>query len=421
MMVQDAADVYFSYNVVGSHHVLFSGNVVNKSYVYKNEVLSKEEREEKWHDVALRLKSYVWLLSLQEEYAEEQKKWIYPAMTVTNAAGCIGDQIGNAEQVVWGFNVSDAQHVRYAYDDGNVTTSMDIYENYYPWSQGTHVYEGHGCNNSNYGVVFNRSHECQQSSYVFDCYACEHIFLSYGARNKKYLICNTQYTPAEREQNVQKIIVDLQKQQQWGEFFPTSLSPHPYNDSVASVYYPIKTVQYPDESKIEINKLWHGTMYVFEPDAFISKAELDLGWWEKILTTWRTKEHDVTIPSGIKIVHACDLPDSIENVSDDILEKAVVCAVSWRPFRIVWPELSFYRRHWLPLPRCHPDVRHAERIAQRPKRDLFLRKCDKCGKEMVSVYPVATNPPPRWIGTSSQSQGGQQKVYCEACYTKEFS
>ncbi|MBP7008063.1 hypothetical protein KBB05_05150 [Patescibacteria group bacterium] len=52
-------------------------------------------------------------------------------------------------------------------------------------------------------------------------------------------------------------------------------------------------------------------------------------------------------------------------------------------------EIDFYRKHNLPLPRKHPDVRHEERMKLRPGRTLFLRTCDCCGKEMLSVYPAS--------------------------------
>jgi hypothetical protein len=95
---------------------------------------------------------------------------------------------------------------------------------------------------------------------------------------------------------------------------------------------------------------------------------------------------------------------SIDDVSDDILQQAIVCEISGRPFRIMPLELDFYRKHHLPLPHKHPDIRREERIQQRPGRELYLRNCDKCGVEMLSIYP-------------SDYQG---KVYCEECYNKEI-
>lgn len=54
-------------------------------------------------------------------------------------------------------------------------------------------------------------------------------------------------------------------------------------------------------------------------------------------------------------------------------------------------EIDFYRKHHISLPRKHPDIRHEERMKLRPGRTLYLRNCDCCGKEILSVYPVETH------------------------------
>ena len=102
-------------------------------------------------------------------------------------------------------------------------------------------------------------------------------------------------------------------------------------------------------------------------------------------------------------MEASTLPDEISQVTDDILSTAIKCEISGRPFVIVKQELAFYRKHRLPLPRRHPNVRHEERVKQRPGRTLFLRMCDKCRKEILSVYPMED----------------VRRVYCEECYGKE--
>ncbi|MDP2670454.1 MAG: hypothetical protein Q8O99_06085 [bacterium] len=51
---------------------------------------------------------------------------------------------------------------------------------------------------------------------------------------------------------------------------------------------------------------------------------------------------------------------------DSIINKIILCEVSQKPFRIIKQELEFYRKHDLPLPRKHPELRHQERLAQRP-------------------------------------------------------
>jgi len=90
------------------------------------------------------------------------------------------------------------------------------------------------------------------------------------------------------------------------------------------------------------------------------------------------QEYPINIPKDAKLIQAKDLPQDISVIGDDILDKVLICEVSGKPFRIIKPELEFYRKHNLPLPHRHPDVRHMERMALRNPRKLFDRKCDKC-------------------------------------------
>ncbi len=58
----------------------------------------------------------------------------------------------------------------------------------------------------------------------------------------------------------------------------------------------------------------------------------------------RAKEVEIDIPENIQQIPAQELPDTIDKVTDDILEKAIVCEESGRPFRIIRLELEFYRK-----------------------------------------------------------------------------
>jgi CxxC-x17-CxxC domain-containing protein len=97
------------------------------------------------------------------------------------------------------------------------------------------------------------------------------------------------------------------------------------------------------------------------------------------------------------------LPYNISQIPDDILNRAVECEVTNKPFKIIKQELEFYRKHNLPIPRRHPDQRHLDRIALRNPRKLYTRICDKCGKDIKTTYA-----PDR-----------SEIVYCEECYNKE--
>jgi len=104
-----------------------------------------------------------------------------------------------------------------------------------------------------------------------------------------------------------------------------------------------------------------------------------------------------------KTIPAEQLPDTIEEIPDDILNWAVVCEESKKPFRIVKQELALYRQLGIPVPRRSPLQRHKDRNALRNPRGLWERKCGKCGKDIQTSY----NPE------------RPEKVYCESCYLNE--
>jgi len=97
------------------------------------------------------------------------------------------------------------------------------------------------------------------------------------------------------------------------------------------------------------------------------------------------------------------LPDSIDDIPDDVVNWAIECEVTKRPFRIIKQELDFYRKMKLPIPHFHPDERHRRRMAIRNPRKLWKRECGKCGKEIQTSY----------------SPERSEKVYCEECYLAE--
>lgn len=199
--------------------------------------------------------------------------------------------------------------------------------------------------------------------------SCLNCFWCVWLRNKQYCIFNKQYSKEEYEITVAKIIAHMQETWEWGEFFHPSLSPFCYNETVAQEYFPLTR--------------------------------------EEALATWYNrmdKEYPVNIPSNMQTIDANQLPSDIDQVQDTILEQAIICEVSGKPYRIVKPELAFYRKHKIAIPRKHPDIRHSERMQLRPWRTLFLRNCDCCSEEMLSIY----------------SQDHEWKVFCESCYQKEI-
>ncbi len=167
---------------------------------------------------------------------------------------------------------------------------------------------------------------------------------------------------------------------EWGEFFPSSLSPFGYNETVAMEYYPL------DRRDVSQKHLY--------PNG-------------KLIFNW--SDYEPPFPKVEKIIPASKLPDDITKIPDDILNWAImpdddVGNDRVVPFRIIKQELEFYRKHNLPIPKKHPDQRHLDRMKLRNPRKLYERKCDKCGVAMMTTY----------------SNERKEIVYCEKCYEKEI-
>ncbi|MCX6807278.1 MAG: hypothetical protein NTZ80_00490 [Patescibacteria group bacterium] len=196
-----------------------------------------------------------------------------------------------------------------------------------------------------------------------DCLGCS------GLRHRQYCILNKQYSSEEYFKLKEQIIEYMKKTEEWGEFFPAEMSPFGYNETLANEYY-----------------------------MPLTKEDIEKRGWK-----WR--EIDDKLPKVEKIIDDPNiLPKDISDVPDAILQWAIICKKTRRPFMIQRAELEFYRKMKIPLPHEHPEARHNARLQLRNKYSLYSRKCDKCGTEMKTTYT-----PER-----------PEKIYCEECYKKEI-
>lgn len=155
----------------------------------------------------------------------------------------------------------------------------------------------------------------------------------------------------------------------FGEFFPEVFSDFAYNETIANYHFPLS-----------------------------QEEATSKGY------TWKEKEkadYKTTLKPQ-------DLPQTIEEVSDSILNEVIECEEkdskeSTGAFRITANELSFYRKMNLPLPRACFNIRYWRRMDKRPGLELSKRNCTKCRIEVETVYTNDYAP----------------ILYCESCYQKE--
>ena len=357
----DSSDLIFCRDCFNCQNCLFCYQLVWKKYCIMNKEYSKEDYNKKLIELDLfnfnKLTEYNkifnnFLLSKPQKFINS-----------TNSQNITWDYIYDSNNCKMSFNVVDLEDSTYAYECWRIKNLFDC----------SHIYDWEWLsldsimNIKIFNVIFSINvTNCTNLMYCSDLVSCNYCFLSTWLKNKEYCILNKQYSKKEYEDILPKIIQQMQKNYEWWEFFPSLLSPFWYNETVAQEYFPLK------------------------------KEEALIKWFN-----W--SDYEVLFQKVKKIIPADKLPDNINDIPDDILNWAIECEISNKPFRIIKQELDFYRKHNLPIPRKHPDQRHFDRMKLRNPRKLFDRDCDKCWEDMKTTYA-----PDR-----------EEKVYCEECYNKE--
>ena len=345
----------FLYNCVNCKNCIFSTNLVNKAYYIFNKEYQKDEYQKIRNQILADPDSL-------KKYDDIVQSSIRKNLDCANSENVFWDHIFNSKNVSYWFDVYHIDQGKYIYDGWWGESLMDYYEFF---DNCVCSYEWQEMWKASFSLFNNYSYDVSNIIYCFDCHFSSNLFGCVWLKNKQYCIFNKQYTKEQYEELVPKIIGHMKQTWEWWEFFPASISPFGYNETVAQEYFPL--------SRKQVQEQW-------------------FNW----------SDYEQPFPNVEEIISANKLPENISDIPDDILNWAIECEITQKPFRIIGQELEFYRKHNLPVPKRHPDQRHLDRMKLRNPRKLFERNCDKCGVEMETTYaPDRT-----------------EKVYCEKCYIK---
>ncbi len=89
-----------------------------------------------------------------------------------------------------------------------------------------------------------------------------------------------------------------------------------------------------------------------------------------------------------------------------------ICKNCKKDFIIAPDDVTFYERMGVPTPTQCPQCRLIRRLARRNERSFHRRVCEKCDKQIISVF--AADPPER-LASSSRAGSGIH-VYCQSCW-----
>lgn len=333
--------------------------LTNAEYCFLNERVGKEEYEKRMRELGELTPAKIALM--KQKLAELKMKLPHRASHIHGSEDCTGDMIFGSKDCHYCFDITDCEDCTYTSYTPKGKSSIDCT---YTAPDGVEW-----C----YDVCSTvGAHMCMATFlcwygdnmyYSRECSACSNIFGCCGLKKKSYCIFNKQYAKEEYEMLVPKIIEHMSKSDEWGEHLSPTLSLMGYNESVADELFPM------------------------------TKEETERRGWH-----WYDEANKTDKYLGPKT----EAPEVISKTDGSICDKILICEATKRPYKVIPQELAFYRKLGIPIPRKCPDARHRERINQRNPRQLWLRKCDNCSKQIETSYA-----PER-----------AEKVFCEECYLK---
>jgi len=396
----DSESLYFCDESRGCQNCFMSSNLRRKSYVFRGEQLTREEYKRRLSSIDLG--SYRAVENLRQEFAELTAKSLRPRGTFKNVINTTGNSIANAKDCKYCFHATDIENCHYSLFIDNAKDCMDM-------NNGGHIMELIYEMNTTGARAFNSKFcndawpEVMNLTYCDSCRSgAKDLFGCISVRGKQYCILNKEYSRQEYQNLIPKIIGHMNvlpyqdkkgRVYKYGEFFPSELSPFPYNDSMAQDFFQLTAA----EAGIQ-----------------------GFRWNDQV-----EKNVAVVIPSH-------DLPDRIQDVAENIIDKIIGCEHEGRcndrctvGFRIVPSELRFYKRYNLPLPRLCPNCRHYERLKQRNPLKLWHRTCTCAGQKSengvyhntIAHFHKSGHCPNEF--ETSYAPDRKEIIYCEQCYNSE--
>ena len=359
---KDCTDSMFLFDCRNCDNCFGCVNLRNKKYCAWNEQLSKENYEDfmkkafpLYRDDIKKYTAKLWDLVKKLPLNASRNT------AVENVSGVMLSKMRNCYDVTESEN---SKHIRHA--DGGLShkDSMDFL---YSGGHSSLIYGATNVGSQSSNIKFSISCKfCTNSEFIFNSKNLDHCFMCFGLQNKSYCVLNKQYSKEEYFTVVDTIKCDMWEKGEYGDGLPMKFSAQAYNFSIASISFPL--------TDAEISKL--GGYVAKDPESNAGE---------------------------IKTLSENEIPPTIDEVKDDVINYGILCEVTGKPFRIIPSELAFYRKMKLPIPSVHPVVRMNDKAALVKIGRKYETVCANCGKFMYSVF----DPKDNFI------------FYCEDCFKQE--
>lgn len=354
-------DCIFVYDCKGCSNCFMCVNLRQKKYCILNKQYTKEGYEKKIKEY--RLDTYSGSERARTEFMEFLAKHPRKFANMRNCVSCTGDALFDNRNTRNSFFARGCENMYYLWRGNDLKDCSDIT----PGGKSSECYEALTADHDYRTLFAIYSLKSQEISYVENCHSSKHLFGCSSIKHGQYCILNKEYSKEEYFKLRDKLIEHMKATGEYGEFFPAEMSHFGYNETMAAEYFPL-------------------------PEAVIKKSGFK--WWDDVQKT----TDKGTLPSE-------EIPDSITDAPDSILNEILSCVECKRNYKIVQNELNFYRKHSIPIPRKCFYCRNSARLKLENPFKLWHRKCMKegCKNEFETSY--ASDRP--------------EMVYCESCYNQE--
>ena len=337
-------------------------NLRNAKYCIYNKQFSKEDYESFIKSVLPLSRES--LLSYENKFWDLIKQLPMNGSRNVASTSVVGVNIKNSRNL---HNVTDANNSENVRHSDSVLSHNDSMDFLFSGGHSSLLYMDTNIGSQSSRVKFSVSSKfCTDCEFIFNSKNLSNCFMCFGLQNKSYCVLNKQCSQEEYFKIVDEIKTEMLARGEYGDGPGLEYSAQAYNFSLGQISYPLS-----DEQIIKL-----GGYVAKEPETNVGNTE---------------------------VIKYGDLPKTINEISDDILNKAIICEKSGRPFRITSSELEFYRRMNLPLPNTHPLLRLESRISLVKNCIKYKGICAKCNKNMETIF----DPIEKFI------------FYCEDCYKQE--
>lgn len=378
-LADNSSDCYFVDHCIGASSCVLTANRRHGQHLWSGKQLTPAEWNKRRAQTDFG--SYKIFSDYYQQFLTMRQEAVRKHVEMIQSERCTGDYIYKSKNLRECFDVIESEDSAFCYECIGIKDAYDVYESGFSCEQ---QYETHACNRTSFSKFCS---VCYDSSFLEYCemsYNSSNLFACIGLKRNDFCILNKQYSKEEFQSLREKIIAQMRKTGEYGEFFPEALSPFGYNETVAPYHYPL--------SKEEV---------------------MARGWsWEDAAAGMFGK---TTLPPQ-------DLPDHIRDARDEITKAVLECTSCKRNYKIIAQELDLYRKINVPVPRQCPDCRYMIRMQMRNPRKLWHRECmcDLNGHDHdagMPGHPTGSACGRKFETTYAPERS--EKVFCEQCYQQE--